>query len=55
MINGARSRSGSLAIISLDRLERDRRPPFTRVLVAGDAHPAALLQEPPNPGGEIRG
>jgi hypothetical protein len=25
------------------------------VLVAGDAHPAALLQERPAPGGEIRG
>jgi hypothetical protein len=39
----------------LDRLEGDRCPPLTCVLVAGDAHPAALFQERPHAGGAIRG
>ena len=39
----------------LDRVERDRRPSFTGVLLTRATHLAALFQERPDADGEIRG
>jgi len=40
---------------SLDCLEWDRRPPLTGMLLTRATHLAALFQEHPDAGGEVRG